>query len=169
MKFDKLNKRYTCKSPFNDECESLPDNFSTAKNRLLSLQKTLLKDKNLAQTYGSIIDEYLKEGIIERVNNTNHLTEKVHYLPHRPIIKNERDTTKTRIIFDALSKSKGQISLNDSLYPGPCLLPHLYDILLCFRLGKIGIVADIKQAFLQINIDLVHCNYLRFLWFTNID
>ena len=58
LKFGKLNKRYTCKLPFNDECEFLPDNFSTAKSRLLSLQKTLLKDKKLAHTYGSIINEY---------------------------------------------------------------------------------------------------------------
>ena len=33
-----------------------------------------------------------------------------------------------------------------------------------FRLGSIGIIADIRQAFLQISVDPSHRDYLRFLW-----
>ena len=109
LKFDELNKRYTCKLPFKDEIEDVPDNFHVSKNRLLHLQKNLVKDRNLAHNYEKISEEYLKEGIIERVNKSDRVTENVHYLPHRPVIKNERGTTKTRIVFDASSKSKGQI------------------------------------------------------------
>ena len=43
-------------------------------------------------------------------------------------------------------------SLSDCLFSGPCLLPSVYDILLRFLLGKIGLVSDIKQAFLNIAI-----------------
>ena len=48
----------------------------------------------------------------------------------------------------------------------PCLLPLLCDILLRFRMGKIAIVTDIKQVFLQ--IDENARDLIRFLWFENI-
>ena len=52
---------------------------------------------------------------------------------------------------------------------GPSLLPSVYDILLQFRSGKIGLVSDIKQAFLNIAIAEEHRHLLRFLWYENFD
>ena len=83
-------------------------------------------------------------------------------------MRKDRDTTKVRIVFDASAHLNNQPSLNDTLYAGPCLLPLLFDILIRFRIGKIGIVADLQQAFLQIEIDNEHRNFLRFLWFDDI-
>ena len=97
-------------------------------------------------------------------SNTNY----VHYLPHRAVVRDERETTKVRVVFDASAKYKGFPSLNELLDPGPCLLPHLFDILIRFRLGKIALISDIKQAFLQIQIDTEHRDFLRFLWYDDI-
>ena len=72
-------------------------------------------------------------------------------------------------MFDASSKRGNELSLNECLYSGPCLLPSLYDILIRFRIGKIGIVADIQQAFLNVEISNKHRDYLRFLWFSDIN
>lgn len=44
------------------------------------------------------------------------------------------------------------------------MLAKIFDILLRFRMNKIGILADIKQAFLNINIHPDHRDFLRFLW-----
>ena len=52
---------------------------------------------------------------------------------------------------------------------GPSLLPSVYGILLQFRSGKIGLVSDIKQAFLNIAIAEEHRDLLRFLWYENFD
>ena len=41
---------------------------------------------------------------------------------------------------------KTQPSLNDVLHSGPCLLPFLQEILLRFRIGKIGLVSDIHAV-----------------------
>ena len=54
------------------------------------------------------------------------------------------------------------------LYTDPCLNPELYRLLLQFRLYPIIITADIEKAYLQINIEEEHRDYLRFLWFTNL-
>ena len=75
-----------------------------------------------------------------------------HYLLHRPVVKEIRETSKVRIVFDGSSKYKGELSINELLESGPCLLPLLYEILLRFRLGQIVITADIKQAFLQMSV-----------------
>ena len=87
----------------------------------------------------------------------------VQYLPHRAVIREDKDTTKVRIVFDASSKVGTEPSLNDCLLSGPCLLPSIYDILLRFRMGKIGIVSDIQQAFHTIEIHPEHRDLLRFL------
>ena len=69
---------------------------------------------------------------------------------------------------DVLSKYKGFLSLNELYYPGPWLLPHLFDTFIRFRLGKIALISGIKQVFLQIQIDTEHWDFLRFLWYANI-
>ena len=88
--------------------------------------------------------------------------------PHHAVIKNERDTTKTRIVFEQSSKIGNHPSLNDFLHSGPCLLPLIFDILLRFRIRDVALVADIKQAFLHIEIEEGDRDFLRFLWMENI-
>lgn len=48
---------------------------------------------------------------------------------------------------------------------GPNLIAKIFDALLRFRLNKIGGLADIKQAFLNVGIDKQHRGYFRFLWY----
>ena len=73
------------------------------------------------------------------------------------------------MVFDASAKSdKSEPSLNGILYSGLCPLPLIEDTVLRFRLGRIAVVADIQQTFLQILVNECHRNYLRFLWYNNI-
>ncbi|XP_033221099.1 uncharacterized protein LOC117175502 [Belonocnema kinseyi] len=88
-----------------------------------------------------------------------------NYLPHRPIFK-EHLTTSTRPIFDA---SAGSSSLNRCLEKGPNLIEQVGDILLRFREGIIGVMADIKKAFLQISVDPTERDFLTFLWYVAED
>ena len=67
-------------------------------------------------------------------------------------------------MFDGYSYLKKELSINEFLEPGPCFLPLLYHVLLRFRLGSIEIIADLRQAFLQISVDPSHRDYFRFLW-----
>ena len=90
------------------------------------------------------------------------------YMPHTAVICLDKDTTKVRIVFDASSKNGKHPSLNDCLYSGPCLLTLLFDILVRFRLHKIAIISDIKQAFLNIGISPSDQDYLRFIWFDDV-
>ena len=88
----------------------------------------------------------------------------VNDLPLRAVVKNKKETCKIRIVFDGFSYLKNDLSINEFLQSEPCLLPLLYDVFLRFRLGSIGIIADIRQAFLQISVDPTHRGYSRFSW-----
>ena len=79
------------------------------------------------------------------------------------IVKEERETTKVRIVFDASAKGTGPL-LNDCLYAGPCLISSIHKILLRFRLYRFALVSDIQQAFLHVGIHKDHQDFLRFLF-----
>jgi hypothetical protein len=79
-------------------------------------------------------------------------------------VREDKQTTKIRAVFDASCKVNGP-SLNQCLYSGPNLIAKIFDILVRFRLNKIGIIADIKQAFLNIAISREHRDFVRFLWY----
>ena len=68
-------------------------------------------------------------------------------------------------MFDASAHVNDEPCLNDILDPRPCLIPLIFDIILRFRTGKIGLVAHMKQAFLQINIAEKHRDYLYYVLF----
>ena len=153
------------KLPFKPDHDLLPDNYEICKNRLINLKKLLIKDKTLSQ-YKDIFLDYEKQGIIEKVplEEIPQPPGKVHYLAQRSVIRSDRETTKIRAVFDASCSNSGP-SLNDCLYSGPNLLGKIFDILLRFRLNYISILADIQQAFLNIEISTEHTDFLRFLWY----
>ena len=104
----------------------------------------------------------MKLGIIEEVQ-TQGDTGQVVYLPNKEVVKEDRSTTKLSIVFDASAKYQDTISLNDVLYKVPCLNVDLHSLLLNFHVRPVVLTADIEKAYLQINIDEEHRDYLRFL------
>ena len=117
-----------------------------AKSRLRNLKSRLDKNTELLKNYSNINNDCLNEGITESVND-NDTSDATHYLPHQPVVREERYIKKVRIVYNASAKTSGQFSLNDSLRSGPCLLPITLDILLRFRLGQVVFVTDMRQAF----------------------
>ncbi|GBN50017.1 hypothetical protein AVEN_95574-1 [Araneus ventricosus] len=130
-----------------DDSSPLPDNFNLAKKRL---------------------EEWLDEGIIGEVPR-NEVALYGNYLPHRPVIKESSSTTPSRPVFDASAKFQGHLSLNQCLQCGPNLIELIPDILARFRVKKFGVTADIRKAFLQISVSKEDRNYLRFLWWKNLE
>ena len=108
----------------------------------------------------------MKRGVIEEVPEDEEVdVGDVTYLPHRAVIREDKQSTKVRIVFDASAKGSNGVSLNDCLYKGTALIPLLYDLFLKFRENPIAITADIEKAYLQISVAPEHRNFLRFLWF----
>ncbi|GFX73255.1 integrase catalytic domain-containing protein [Trichonephila clavipes] len=159
------NNRYVVELPFRKHWNELSNNISVAKQRFQSLWGRLRRDKTLYTQYKETIQDYLNQGIIEKVNDTEiNVHKPMYYLPHQAIKKEGRVTTSTRIVFDAASHQANELSLNDCLWPGPNLNPNLLDVLINFRLNRVAISSDIRQAFLQICLADKHKDFVRFLW-----
>ena len=157
---------YETKLPFKENHELLNDNYELCEKSLVNLHKKLKQDPELMKKYDSAFKEQKDLGIIEEVSESSALGE-THYTPHHPITRDDRSTTKLRIVFDACSKTD-RPSLNNCLYKGPQVAPLIYDILLRFRTFVYALTADIEKDFLQINIDKNHSTFLRFLRFDGI-
>ena len=85
----------------------------------------------------------------------------MHYFFDRPVVRQDKETTKIRTAFDASCSYKG-LSLNECLYSGPNLLRKIFGILIKFCLNPIEILADIKQAFLNVEMSNDHKHFQRF-------
>ncbi|XP_054709062.1 uncharacterized protein LOC129218764 [Uloborus diversus] len=141
----------------------LGNNFCNAKKRFDELQIILRKDEWLAKEYNKIIEEQERLGIVQECIRT----ENEYFMPHRPVVRIDKDTTKVRLVFNCSSKLKQNISLNDALECGPNLNANILDIMLNFRKFKIAFNADIEKAFLMISIAKNDRNYLKFIWASN--
>lgn len=87
----------------------------------------------------------------------------VHYLPHHPVVLQDKQTTKVRVVYDASAREKVGPSLNDCLYSVPSLSETISDILIRFRCHKTALVGDIEKAFLMISVAEDDRDALRFL------
>lgn len=67
---------------------------------------------------------------------------KAVYLPHHAVARENKETTKVRVVFNASSKGTNNVSLNDDLLVGPKLQQDLRHILLRWRKYPIGIIAS---------------------------
>ena len=162
--------KYCVKLPLKEQHTLLPDNYDLSLSRLNSLLKRLRRDPETLKEYDNIIQEQLRQGIIERVDTS---VEKepgnVHYLPSQVVLRKDALTTKLRVVYDASSKAEPSLpSLNDCLYTGPPMAPAIVDILLRFRSFRIGLAADIEKAFLNISVDKEQRDLMRFFWVDNI-
>ena len=80
-------------------------------------------NKDLYGEYDKVFKDCEEAGIIERVPESEIAKDPgtVYYLPHRPVVRTDKETTKIRAVFDA-SYSTNKPSLNYCLYAGPNLL-----------------------------------------------
>ena len=162
---EREGERYKVQLPFKDWRGLLPDNYQFAEKRLWSLMKRLEKDEKLLETYDGIMKEQLNNHVLERVEEGDDPPAgKVYYMPHTCVVREEKETTKVRIVYDASAKTIGP-SLNDLLQQGPCLLPTIFKVLVRFRYHKVALIGDIEKAFLNILVNEDDRDYLRLLWF----
>ena len=68
--------------------------FLTIVRRLELVEKKLMKDTQLANAYQGVIDEYLKKGYIRLVPPSEPQPESKWFLPHFPVVRPDRATTK---------------------------------------------------------------------------
>lgn len=161
-----VDGRYQIDTPWKGEsCPQMPNSKSFAEKRLYSTESKLIKNKDTADSYSNVIAQYEKKGYIKKVTDIDRKIEAGSkcYLPHFAVIRPDKSTTKTRVVFDASAKVEG-VSLNDAINQGPKLQRELFDVLLRFRKNPVALVCDIAEMYLQISLNPRDRPYYRFLW-----
>lgn len=83
-------------------------------------------------------------------------------------VYNAKKPGQIRGVFDASAKYMNT-SLNNVLLTGPDLTNNLLGILLRFRDGPIGLMADIEHMFYCFRVHKEHRDFLRFIWYKDND
>ncbi|XP_060804340.1 uncharacterized protein LOC132902581 [Amyelois transitella] len=122
--------RFIVKLPFRNTDPSCQygDSRSIALKRFLVLEKKLQHYPYLKEEYEKIFKEYLELDHMRLVSE-NDIERKV-YLPHHAVVREDKDTTKVRIVFDASCKDSKGRSLNNDLMVGPTLQLELRHLLM---------------------------------------
>ena len=123
--------RYEVCLQWKGEHPLLPDNYGLSLKRLQGLLRRLRQTPDILQEYDSVIRKQLEQGIVQPAHYLGVVGE-VHYLPHHAVIKQNRETTKVRVVYDASARSGGP-SLNSCLHTGPSFNQKILDIMLRFR------------------------------------
>ena len=112
------NGRYAIGMPWKRNKNPLSNNDSVALHCLQNTEKKLQRSPELAEVYTKILQTYEKEGYIHKVPRKEKEPDELWYLPHFPVLRPDKSTTKTRILFDASPKFNG-MSLNDIVVQTP--------------------------------------------------
>ena len=159
--------RYEVHLPWKESHPPLPDNYELCRKRLDGLLKRLRQNPEQLQQYDAVIRDQLRQGMVEVVANPTQCEGRVHYLPHHAVVRQDKQTTKLRVVYDASARAGGP-SLNDCLYTGPNFGQSILDILLRFRLHNVGLVGDVEKAFLMVSVAECDRDVLRFLWVRDV-
>ena len=154
---------YVVGLPWKSVAPSLEDNYTMALTRLESTERKLAKQPEIAAAYQEVINGYERKGYICEVQSEKEQVTKVWYLPHFPVVRQDKSTSKVRPVFDASAKHKG-VSLNDVLHQGPKLQNDRINVLVRFRRSPIALVCDITEMYLQLHLQPADRSVHRFLW-----
>ena len=171
---ERENGRYSVNLPWKTDGQQMPTHYELSKTRLTYIQQRLQKNKELMKRNDDIIEEQLQvqAGIVEPVSteNENRVNNpKIHYLPHRAVVREDETTAKVQIVFNGSAKlDSDELSINECLEGGPNLVPSLFDILVRFRSHPYALLADIEKAFHMISIKNEDRDSVRFLWLKSV-
>ena len=148
--------RYEVGLPWKKDHPPLVDNYQQAYQRLISIERNLIKHVEKKRLYCEAVNQYNNDGHARAIVKEDSKADKIRYLPHHAVFREDRTTTK--------STTAEGVSLNSCLLKGPKLQPDLGHVMIRFRCDRIGLMADIKKMVLQIKLKREDQNSDKFLW-----
>ena len=177
IEINEKTKRIIVPALFDPKLEHLlSTNNKLAHNILHSNLKKLRKDNSKLMQYNAVIQDQLKNDIIERISNPQQFLKQnsdISFLAHNAVYRAGESSTKCRIVFlsNLFEKSKPNalLSHNNISIPGANLTPKMQTATILLRFDKHLLVYDLRKAFLQILLKEQDTKKLPFLWFRNIE
>lgn len=152
--------RHIVTLPMNSQVQELGSSKEVALRRFLMQEKKFDRDHIYKAKYIEFMNEMIQLGHMVEAKEPPKPNEMVYHIPHHGIMSSKR----FRVVFDASCLTKLGISLNGAQFVGPRLQRDLADILMRFRRHKIGVSADIKKMFRQVQLAPEQWNLQRIFW-----
>lgn len=161
--------RYIVKLPFRNDSPQTPEGNTKeiAIHRFLQLEKKFKKSPDLKREYTKVIKDYINQNHMEKIPEREKDTKLSVYLPHHAVIRNDKETSNTRVVFDASCKGLNNISLNEELLVGPQLQEDLRNLLTRWRMKHVCFMADVQQMYRQILVTEKDADFQRIVWRAN--
>ena len=105
----------------------IEDHYQLSLKHLLELKEKFDKDVEFRDRYHDVTKKQIELRVMEKAE-TDPIPGKGSYLSHFAVIRDDRETTKPRIVYNGSAKTKGP-SLNDCLYKGKNLNLLVFDII----------------------------------------
>ncbi|XP_043283142.1 uncharacterized protein [Venturia canescens] len=153
--------RYIVALPFKQGHPSLGESRGRAIKQLNALSRRLNSNEELRQQYAAGFQEYIRLEHVSEIINDNG---EGFYGPHHPVIKEDSETTKVRMVYNASAKTSNDVSLNDALMVGPTIQDDIFTLLLRFRMYNYVITADIEKMYRQFMVRGEDRKYQKILW-----
>ncbi|XP_075677451.1 uncharacterized protein LOC142645329 [Dermatophagoides pteronyssinus] len=159
VRYDESRKRYSIKLPFINNVD-IDSNFVAAKNITTNMIRRMNEKRR--EEYQALLTDLEQKEIIE---STKIITNDGYHMPHFVVAREDKNTTKLRMVFHA---SHGSKPLNKAIFKGITSWSIIRSIL-TFRMKPIGVISDIQSAFHNIEVQQEHRKFIKFLWMNNDD
>ena len=151
-------------------------NERIAFNVLQSVKRKHFGKDNVLERTDEVFKTQIEAGIIEKIGDFNSFKERYpsySFLSHFPLVKEERETTKVRIVYMANLAEKKEdgskgLSLNQCMHPGYNKNFKIADAFTLIRFDKYLLTFDISKAYHRLGISNENSAKFLFYWFKDI-
>lgn len=99
LKFD--GEGYEVPLLWKSDAPPLKSNYLHAHKRLEDVKRQLRRNPERANAYKDAINQYVEKGFAVEVKEAVDNNQKVRYLPHHAVFREDKKTTKCRVVFYA--------------------------------------------------------------------
>lgn len=151
--------RNVVRMPLIDKIKLLGRSKYIALKQLFSIERKMDRNPQFATDYKKYMKALEESGYMSKISEKH---ESGYYTPHHGVYGASKE--KIRIVYNSSNTTTTGISLNECQLTGAKLQDDLSIVLICFRIHKIGVSADVKQMYCQMAIQPEHDKYQKLLW-----
>lgn len=162
--YDEEQKCWITEYPWTCDRNVLPRNEKLALQSLKSLERNLLKNRDLADDFCKQIDAMVERGsaVVLSDEELSSWDGDYYYLP---VLGVRGKKGSIRIVFDCARRQGGYPSMNSCLAKGPDrFINNIVSVILGLQNGRVGCVADIKKFHNCVRLVRRDVHMQRFLW-----
>lgn len=113
------------------------------------LYARMLQNEDIQVKYDQAIKDWVDKGYVRVIQQDE--VEVRFFLPHFPVVREDKATTKVRVVLNGKYEYPGG-SLKGTILAGPKVLNDLIEVLLRFRQWEVAFTVDVKEMFLRIKM-----------------